>query len=93
MGQEQIVRSARALVDVMKDLGSAAAIVMVDGGLVMPSAPPPALWSEIRIKTVAGMITLQRRGSDVALVVFGNATLELLTMRDRVAGALSAQSA
>jgi hypothetical protein len=89
MGQEQLILSTRPLTDVMADLGPSAAIVMVDGNLVMPSAPAPAVWNEVRLKTAAGMITLRRRGDDVALVVFGNATAELLMMRERIAAALS----
>ena len=89
MGQEQIVRSARSLSEVLTELGPAAAIVMVDGNLVMPSAPAPAVWNEVRLKTAAGMITLRRREADVALLVFGNATPDLLAMRERIAGALA----
>jgi hypothetical protein len=89
MGQEQVVRSARSLIDAMTDLGPDAAIVMVDANLVMPTAPPPSVWNEVRLKTAAGMITLRRHGTDVALVVFGNATPALLAMRDRIAAALA----
>jgi hypothetical protein len=89
MGQEQLTRSTRPLADVMADLGPNAAIVMVDGNLVMPSAPAPAVWNEVRLKTAAGMITLRRRGDEVALVVFGNATPELLATRERIAAALA----
>jgi hypothetical protein len=89
MGQEQTVRSARPLTEVMVELGAAVAIVMVDGNLVMPSAPAPAVWNEVRLKTAAGMITLRRREADVALVVFGNATPDLLAMRERIAAALA----
>ena len=48
-----------------------------------------ALWNEVRLKTAAGMVTLRRRGDDVALVVFGNATPDLLAMRERIVAALA----
>jgi hypothetical protein len=59
---------------------------MVDGALVMPSVSPPDRWAEIRLRTPEGMVTLKRQGTEVAVVVFGNATPALLAVRDRIAG-------
>jgi hypothetical protein len=95
MGQEQLIRMGRPLGDALAELaatGAACAIVMVDAQLVLPSAPAPQSWREVRLKGPAGMVTLRRPGDDdeVALIVFGNATSELLALRTRIAAALSA---
>jgi hypothetical protein len=94
MGQEQLIRMGRPLGDALAELaatGAACAIVMVDAQLVLPSAPAPQSWREVRLKGPAGMVTLRRPGDDeVALIVFGNATPELLALRTRIAAALSA---
>lgn len=93
MGQEVVVQSSKPLAEVIAALtaaGQPCQVVMVDSNLVLPSAPPPAVWNEVRLKTSGGMVTLRRRGAvDIALLVFGNATPELLAMRDRIAAALA----
>jgi hypothetical protein len=66
---------------------------MVDNALVRPSAPPPAEWSEVRLRTPAGMITLRRQAGGIALVVFGNADAALQTAQRRVADAVRAAPA
>lgn len=63
-------------------------VVMVDGALVAPAAPLVAGWREARLRTPAGMITLQQEGDEVALVVFGNADAATLAIRERLARAL-----
>ena len=92
MGQEQITsarNSLAAVISAMSAGGRPCALVMVDGNLVMPSAPCPAVWTEVRLKTAAGMITVRRRGDDVALMVFGNASPELLAARAEIATAFA----
>ncbi len=92
VGQETTVRSARSLGEALKALagdGAPCQIAMVDGQLVHPSATPPAVWAEVRLRTAAGMITLRRRGDEVSVVTFGNAAAEVLQMRDRIAAAMS----
>ena len=94
MGQEQIVRAQRPLAAVLAALSNAGQpcqIVMVDSILVLPSAPAPATWSEVRLKTPAGMVTLRRRADEIALLVFGNATAELLALRETIAAAFATQ--
>jgi hypothetical protein len=93
VGHQTSVPTARSLGDALAALasaGTACAIVMVDGNLVHPSAPPPASWSEVRLRTAAGMVTLRRRGDEVAAVVFGNADPALLEIQARIARALAA---
>ncbi len=91
MGQETTVRASKPLADALAGLAAAGVtchVVMVDGALVHPSAPAPAQWSEVRLRTPGGMITLRRVGDGVSLNVFGNAAAGLLDVRDRVAAAL-----
>ncbi len=66
-----------------------APVQMIDGELAFPDEQPPELWSELRIGTPAGMITLRREANEVVLVVWGNAGPELLTYRDQLAEALT----
>ena len=51
---------------------------MIDNQLVPPSAPPPAAWRDVRLKTPAGTIALKLDGTPVHLTVFGNADGPLL---------------
>jgi hypothetical protein len=62
---------------------------MVDGQLRHPSQPAPEAWSEARLRTPHGMVTLRRQGDDVVLTVFGNADAALLEARERIAEALA----
>lgn len=71
--------------------GTPCLIVMVDGNLQAPGAPPPAEgWRDVRLGTPAGTVTLARRPGGVAVVVFGNADDALREMQRRVADALVA---
>lgn len=92
MGLEQLVPGdPPPLADVLARLAAAgvtAMIAMVDGQLVMPGAPPPAAWREVRVRTPDGTVTLARRPGGVAVVVFGNADAALVRARDAVATAL-----
>jgi hypothetical protein len=91
MGLELRVESARPLGDVLARLaadGAPSTIVMVDGALVMPNVPPPATWTDVRLKTPAGTLALKRQGNAVSVVAFGNADEATQRMQERVADAL-----
>jgi hypothetical protein len=95
MGMELKVACAGAcsLAPVLERLaasGMACTVLMVDGALVAPRAAPPAEWREVRLKTPQGMVSLVRRGGEVAVVVFGNADAALVEAQRRVAEALGA---
>jgi hypothetical protein len=87
MGRAIEVDGARPIGDALAKLGDAA-IVMVDNQLVLPTAPPPATWSDIRLMTPAGMFSLKRRGGTVSVVAFGNADHNVVAMQERIANAL-----
>jgi hypothetical protein len=92
MGQEITVRPARSLAKVLMALSSAGVvcqIVMVDGQLVLPSLPAPDRFDEVRLRTPSGMITLKRRGEEIAVVVFGNADAPLVALGKQIAAAFA----
>src|SRR3972149_3167165 len=46
---------------------------MVDGELTLPDEAPPERWKEVRLGTSSGMVSLVRRGGEIAVVTWGNA--------------------
>jgi hypothetical protein len=89
MGQEISVERARPLEEALLGLGEAGCVVaMIDGCLVPPGSTVSEAWSEVRLRSAAGMLTLRRRGASVAVLVFGNAPPELQALQERVAAAL-----
>lgn len=87
MGLEVTVDDARPLAEALARVAGAA-IVMIDGALVLPGAAAPATWSDVRIKTPAGTFALKRRGGSVAIVAFGNADDAARAMQAQLAAAL-----
>ncbi len=92
MGQEMLVQGPVDLGPALARLegrGEPVQIIMVDGALCLPTSAPPPAFRELRLRTPDGMITVQRRGGDLALVVFGNASPALLAARERLARAMN----
>ncbi len=92
MGQQLSVDGAIALATLLQKLEQAGApsqIVMVDGALVMPGAPPPPAWRDVRLRTPAGTLALKRDGARVSVVVFGNADAAMLAMQQKIAALLA----
>jgi len=92
MGLGSTVRAQRSLAEALSVLAGAGLrceVLMIDGQLRHPSLPPPETWSEARLRTPAGMVTLRRSGDEVSLTVFGNADAALLAAREQVAAALA----
>lgn len=90
MGQERVVVTSRSLGDALGQLetgGIECQLLMVDGQLVHPASAPPERWAEVRLRTPAGMVTLRRHDDQVSILVFGNATADLVRVRDRIADA------
>src|SRR5688500_16246904 len=56
--------------------GAAVQMRMVDGELAMPDAVPPDGWRELRVGLAGEMITVRRGPDRVALVAWGNPTLD-----------------
>jgi hypothetical protein len=92
MGQQRTVLGSTSLETALARLeagGVGCQVLMVDGQLVHPSAKAPEKWAEVRLRTPAGMVTLRRQADQVSILVFGNATSDLVRMRDRIAEAFA----
>ncbi len=68
--------------------GYASVIAMVDGALVMPKAPPPERWRDVRLRTPDGTVSLVRQDAGVSVVVFGNADDRMRAAQARVLTAI-----
>ena len=79
-----------ALLDGLGAAGLPSALAMVDNVLQGPGAIPPAVWRDARIRTPAGIVTLRRVPSGVAVVVFGNADDALRAAQRTIAETLLA---
>ena len=78
------------LIATLAAAGHTCSVMMVDGQLCAPTAPPPGAWREARLRTPAGTVTLKRPApAAVEIVVFGNATPALTAMQQAVATALT----
>jgi hypothetical protein len=78
-----------ALLEALARAGLPSVAMMIDNQLVVPNAPPPARWRDVRLKTPAGTVALKLEGSSVHLIVFGNADGALLEARDTIARVLA----
>ncbi len=80
MGQERLVTFLResgptweAISELLGGCGFAVSLRMIDGELAFPDEKPSDHWSELRVGTPHGMITVRRSPSQVRLVTWGNA--------------------
>jgi hypothetical protein len=76
------------LLDRLAAAGLPSALAMVDNVLQGPGATPPAAWCDVRLRTPAGVVTLRRVPSGVAVVVFGNADEPLRAAQRTIAETL-----
>src|SRR5205809_706218 len=53
--------------------GLAVQLRMIDGQLAFPDELPPEDWSELRVGTPQGMVTVRRQGEALVFVTWGNA--------------------
>jgi hypothetical protein len=77
-----------ALLERLAEAGLPSTLAMVDNVLHGPGAATPAAWHDLRLRTPAGMVTLRRIPSGVAVVVFGNAEAPLRAAQRTIAEAL-----
>lgn len=82
MGMDLFVAGAGSIDRVLEMPG--VSVLMVDNQLHAPGTPLPAGWRDVRLRTPAGMLSLKRRDGGVAIVVFGNASLELVEMQRQI---------
>lgn len=95
MGLEVLIPRSRPcplgpILEALAGDGLQASVAMADGVLQGPGAPLPLEWRDVRLRTPAGMVTLRRTHSGVAVVVFGNASPELQAAQRQVAEAVRA---
>lgn len=76
------------LLDRLAAAGLPSTLAMVDNVLQGPGATPPAAWRDARLRTPAGIVTLRRIPSGVAVVVFGNADEPLRAAQRTIAETL-----
>jgi hypothetical protein len=91
MGRQEVVDGAvplSLLLERLRAAGAPSTIVMIDGQLVPPTTPPPATWTDVRLKTPAGTFALKRQATTVAVVAFGNADPAAQAMQSQIAAAL-----
>ena len=93
MGLEILVRRPSALplaplVDALAAAGLPSTVAMVDNVLQGPGSAPPAAWRDVRLRTPAGIVSLRRTPSGIAIVIFGNADVVLQTAQRTVAEAV-----
>ncbi len=88
MGMEQAVSfsttpPAWATVgEVLVSRGYKFQVAMIDGQLAFPDEQPSEAWSELRLRTAQGMITVRREANRLVFVTWGNAVAGLLEQRD-----------
>jgi hypothetical protein len=80
MGMEQVVTFApgaavswRSVRDLLAQNGFPVQLRMVEGELAFPDEVPPDAWTELRVGTAQGMVTLRRQQDRVLVVTWGNA--------------------
>jgi hypothetical protein len=88
-----VARADCRLADLLAQLATAglpSRVVMIDGQLVPPNAPPPERFRDVRIQTPAGTLALKRRDDGFAIVAFGNADAALQAAQAKLAELLRA---
>jgi hypothetical protein len=85
MGQERIVTFADGAVpawepvqDLLSRAGFPVQLRMIDGELAFPDEQLPPTWTELRVGTPQGMVTVRREPDRVRLLTWGNADAAML---------------
>ncbi len=80
MGMEYTIRfrggavpALRRVLELLAEHNFPTQVRMVDGELTLPDEAPPERWKEVRLGTSSGMVSLVRRGGEIAVVTWGNA--------------------
>src|SRR5262245_24481609 len=78
-----------AIRDRLAARGYQAQLRMIDGQLAFPDEEPPPAWSELRIGTSDGMVTVRRDADGVDVVTWGNADAAMQRAWNAVAAAFA----
>jgi hypothetical protein len=97
MGMDRVVKFAETAAvdwpgvrDRLTAGGFPTQLVMIDGQLAFPDEEPTPDWTELRVKTPQGMVTLRREPGRVSCVTWGNADAALREAWNAVAWAVAA---
>jgi hypothetical protein len=71
-------------------VGESGQLRMIDGLPAFPDEDPPENWKELRVGTVAGMVTIRRGSGVLVCVVWGNADATMNTAWAKVIWACAA---
>jgi hypothetical protein len=96
MGQERVVTFAGGAVPPWQNVGELLTrsgfpvqMRMIDGQLAFPDEQPPESWSELRVGTAQGMVTIRREADRVRLVTWGNADAAMVQAWNALAWAFA----
>src|SRR5271156_5674410 len=95
MGMEQTVRfrtappAWTAARDILATRGHTFQVCMFDGQLTFPNEQLEETWSELRLKTPQGMITVRREADRLVFVTWGNADAGLREQCNALASAFA----
>jgi hypothetical protein len=96
MGQERVVSFPGGTVpawpqvaEVLSHCGFPVTMRMIDGQLAFPEEQPSDSWTELRVGTLQGMVTIRRETDRVRIVTWGNADAALLQAWNALAWAFA----
>ena len=95
MGMELAVRFQKAppawtaARDILATRGHTFQVCMIDGQLAFPDEQPQEPWSELRLRTPQGMITVRRETNRLVFVTWGNAEAGLREQWQALASAFA----
>jgi hypothetical protein len=96
MGQERVVTFVGGAVppwqrvgELLTRSGFPVQMRMIDGQLAFPDEQPPESWSELRVGTSHGMVTVRREADRVRLVTWGNADAAMVQAWNALAWAFA----
>src|SRR5262245_56910260 len=79
----------QALLDGLAVAGVSVTVRMIDNLPAFPDEAPEPGWSDVRLSTPHGMVTLRRTSGGMSVVTWGNADAPLLRDRDLIAATIA----
>lgn len=79
-----------AVCEQLARVGESAPLRMIDNLPAFPDETPPDDWKELRVGTVAGMVTVRRAAGAIVCVIWGNADPSLNAAWEKVVWACAA---
>lgn len=76
--QGEAIPQWEAVCSLLEENGMTLQMRMINGELAFPEESPPEEWSEIRVGSPAGMVTIRREGSKLTFVIWGDSEPEMV---------------